>query len=375
MKTHRAFLVDDAARGWNNVPEDIAHILIEGENYYALRVLERTYTDKIDCIEIDPPYNTGNDFRYNDSFVDGKDECRHSKWLSVMSNRLTIARKLLSNRGIIMIHISDVELYHLKILCDEIFGENNFVGNFIWETKRGAKGVPPKKMLVFNHEYVLCYCKDIDGPFKFNGDERSDDDFSNPDSDPRGLWRKEPMGATGRASNYYDIVNPETGIKYNGNWAFSQDTVQEMIADGKIIWPKKPTGRPFQKKFKDTYRNPTKSISTALGLFNTADDTKNLMKMFGGKKVFDHPKPLLLIKYLVKQSTQKDSIVLDFFAGSGTTGQSVAELNREDGGTRQFILVTNNEGNIAQEVTYKRLEKTIGPYTNLQYFRVETTSN
>ena len=380
MKTHQVILLDDSERGWKNANgEPRSHIMIEGENYQALKILEYTHEGKIDMIYADPPYNTGNkDFVYNDAFVDDEDTYRHSKWLSFMKNRLMIARKLLSERGVIFISIDDHEMAHLKLLCDQVFGENNFVGNFIWETKRGAKGVPPRNLLVFNHEYILCYAKDkLNGGFKFRGADRSDEDFANPDNDPRGVWRVESITATGKQKNYFDIVNPENGNKHHGNWAFSSATIDKMITEGKIIWPRKPTGKPIQKKFKNTYTNQTKSISTVLGWHHTATATKELMELFDGRKIFDHVKPLPLMKYLIQQATQSDSIVLDFFAGSGTTGQAVAEVNKEDGGNRQFIIITNNDISeslplgIANEATYPRLEKTIKAFTNLRYLKVE----
>jgi adenine-specific DNA-methyltransferase len=376
LKTHHIYLSDDKR---SFVRDETKHhnILIEGENLHALKILSYTHAGKIDVIYVDPPYNTGNkDFVYNDAFVDEEDSFRHSKWLSFMEKRLKIARSLLSERGVIFISIDDNEQANLKLLCDEVFGEKSFVGNFTWETKRGAKGVPPRNLLVFTHEYVLCYCKTKDGEFSFRGDDRSDEDFDNPDNDPRGLWRSESITATGKQDNYFDIINPQTGDKHFGNWAFSPGTINKMIAEGKILWPKKKTGKPCQKKFKDTYTNETKSITTALGWYHTETATKELIEMFDGVKVFDHPKPLPLIKYLLKQGSQKDSIILDFFAGSGTTGQAAAELNKEDGGTRQFILITNNDKSdklpdgICSQVTFPRLEKTIGN-ENLKVLQVE----
>ena len=185
------------------------------------------------------------------------------------------------------------------------------------------------------------------------------------------------MKATGHQKNYFDIVDPETGNKYHGNWAFSQTSIQDMIRDKKIVFPKTATGTPRQKKHIGSYTNDTKAITTSLGLFSTENGTKEFMDIFGGEKVFNNPKPLSLMKRILNQATDKNSIVLDFFAGSGTTGQAVQELNRMDGGTRQFILVTNNDANsklpqgICRQVTYPRLEKTIKNDTNLCYMRVE----
>jgi adenine-specific DNA-methyltransferase len=289
---------------------------------------------------------------------------KHSRWLSFMERRLRIARELLTNDGIIMISIDDHEYAHLKLLCDEVFSEQNYICTFTWEMKRGARGVPPRNLLVRNHEYILCYGKS-GGAFSFRGDDRSEGDY-NKDEDGR-LWNNESMKATGKQNNYFDIIDPSTGVAYHGNWAFSSSTIQDMIMKGLVIFPTKKGGTPRQKKYIDTYTNTTKAIVTSLGWFSTENATKELMDIFDGKKVFDFPKPLELMKYILKQATKKDSIVLDFFAGSGTTGQAVQELNREDGGSRQFILITNNQNNIACDVTYTRLQRTITRDTNLIY--------
>lgn len=377
MKNNHIFLTENTKLSLAQDPKLPHNLLIEGENYSALKILSYTHAGKVDVIYIDPPYNTGNeDFVYNDKFVDQEDTFRHSKWLSFMSKRLELACDLLSERGVIFISIDDNEFAQLKMLCDQIFGDKNYVCNFTWQTKQAARGVPPRNMLIMNTEYVLCYCKSNDY-FRFSGDIRTEEGFNNSDNDPRGLWRSESMKATGKQNNYFDIVDPETGMKYNSNWAFSYKSIMEMISERKIIFPKKSDGTPRQKKFIDSYTNDTKAITTALGWYSTENATKDLMNLFDGEKMFDNPKPMGLIKYLLQQGSHKNSVILDFFAGSGTTGQAVAELNKDDGGTRQFILITNNDVSdklplgICTQVTLPRLQKTIGN-ENLKYYNIES---
>src|ERR1700678_3562796 len=235
MKNNHIFLTENTKLSLAQDPKLPHNLLIEGENYSALKILSYTHAGKVDVIYIDPPYNTGNeDFVYNDKFVDQEDTFRHSKWLSFMSKRLELACDLLSERGVIFISIDDNEFAQLKMLCDQIFGDKNYVCNFTWQTKQAARGVPPRNMLIMNTEYVLCYCKSNDY-FRFSGDIRTEEGFNNSDNDPRGLWRSESMKATGKQNNYFDIVDPETGMKYNSNWAFVHKSIMEMISERKII--------------------------------------------------------------------------------------------------------------------------------------------
>ncbi|MBR2741224.1 site-specific DNA-methyltransferase [Candidatus Saccharibacteria bacterium] len=366
------------------------NIIIEGDNYHALSVLNYTHTGKIDVIYIDPPYNTGNkDFIYNDCYVDKEDTFRHSKWLSFMSRRLELAKNLLKDDGVIFISIDDNEYATLKLLCDSIFGSENFICPLIWNTKNASKGVPPVQMVTSIHEYVLVYGKKS-SRFKFFGIKRTTDDFSNPDNDPRGLWRKEALVST-ISKKTFEIVDPKTGNVFNRAWAFSKETIDKMIEEGRVIFPRKPNGTPLQKKFFNDYTNEGLPITTQLGTFQSRKATSDLMNIFSNEKKFDFPKPIDLMKFLISQSTE-NGIILDFFAGSGTTGQAVMELNKEDGGHRQFILVTNNEANgqtdagaegIAEKVTYPRIKTVItgvrpdgtkysdGIPANLRYFKTD----
>lgn len=335
------------------------NLMIEGDNLEVLKLLQKSYAGKVKLIYIDPPYNTGKDFVYPDNFKDsignyleltGQVEGGakissnteasgrfHTDWLNMMYPRLKLARNLLQHDGVILVSIDDREIASLRMLMNDIFGEENFQVAFTWQTKQAARGVPPTNMLIDNHEYVLCF--GLSDSVRFRGVERSEDDFSNPDGDPRGLWRSESMRATGKQNNYFDIVEPGTGRRFNGNWAFSAATVEQMVDDGLVLFPEKHDGVPRQKKFFDSYTNETKAIVTNLGWHSTERATSELMALFDGEKVFDFPKPLPLIEFFCDQVLRPEDIVLDFFAGSGTSGHAVFRKNQSDRGNRRFILV------------------------------------
>lgn len=349
----------EAGLNWNTTE----NIFIEGDNLDALKLLRENYTGRIKMIYIDPPYNTGHDFIYNDNYrISQKDwsgnaetACRrgpgsrskmagrfHSDWCSMIYCRLLAARDLLRDDGVIFISIDDVENANLRQICAEIFGENNFLGQFVWQTKRAARGVPPRTMVISSCEYVLAYARDL-SKARLNGLPRDEADFANPDGDPRGLWRSESLRATGRQNNYFSIRDPESGREFYGNWAFSRESIAEMIAKKLIMFPDNPQGTPRQKKFIDSYKNATKAITTHLGWHSTERATNELIELFGGRKVFDFSKPLSLIAFLVRQAANSGDIVLDFFAGSATTAHAVLQVNAEDGGQRRFIMVQRPE--------------------------------
>lgn len=337
------------------------HLFIEGDNLDALKLLQETYLNSVKMIYIDPPYNTGRDFVYKDRFAEdaagyslrsGQRDSEsgrlvantesngrfHSDWLSMLYPRLRLARNLLADDGVILVSVDDNEIQNLRHMCDEIFGNSGFVAQFVWETKRAARGVPPRNLLMATHEYVVCYAHDKDA-VRFRGLDRDEADFANPDQDARGLWRSESMKATGKQDNYFTIKDPATGNEFHANWAFSEATVAKMIAERLVLFPADPSGTPRQKKFIDTYTNETKAAITALGWHSTEAATKALMDLFDGQKVFDFPKPMSLIGYFCEQLLLRDDLVLDFFAGSGTTAQCVYELNARDHGKRRALLV------------------------------------
>ena len=393
----------DAFVNWENVPENFTpkqfpvlkevknkeiendkdkpvNLLIEGDNYHSLAVLNFTHQNSIDVIYIDPPYNTGNkDFIYNDKFVDKDDPWRHSKWLSFMEKRLKLAHSLLKNSGAIFISIDDHEVAQLKLLCDEIFGEKNFVECIAWEKKSSAKGVPPKNMIVNVHEYILVYQKS--DKFSFLGEPRSEEGFSNPDNDPRGAWRNTNIKSTIKdKSQAFSITDPETGNVFTDTWAFSQKELERLIKEKYLIFPKTKNGQVRKKEFYNEFKNANIPIKSSWGLFDNQKNTE-MLKKFLGDIVFLNPKPLDLITYLLKSATDKKSIVLDFFAGSGTTAHALLVANKQDKGERKFILCTNNENKIMDDVCYPRIKKVIDGHkdymeitnikANIKYFKTD----
>jgi len=397
----------DAFVNWENMPENFTpkqfpvlkevknkeiendknkpvNLLIEGDNYHSLAVLNFTHQNKIDVAYIDPPYNTGNkDFIYNDKFIDKDDPFRHSKWLSFMEKRLKLAYSLLKNSGAIFISIDDHEVAQLKLLCDEIFDEKNFVECISWEKKSSAKGVPPKNMIVNVHEYILVYQKS--DKFSFVGEPRNEEGFSNPDKDPRGPWRNTNIKSTVKdKSQAFSITDPETGNIFTDTWAFSKSELERLIKEKYLIFPKNKNGQVRKKEFYKEFKNANIPIKSSWGLFDNQKNTE-MLKKFLGDIVFLNPKPLDLIIYLLKSATNKNSIVLDFFAGSGTTAHALLVANKQDKGERKFILCTNNENGIMDDVCYPRIKKVIDGHkeypeitnikTNIKYFKTDFVSS
>lgn len=369
LKNHTPVLIEEKDLFVGNGGQ--MNFLIEGDNLPALKLLEKTHKGKIDVIYIDPPYNTGNkDFIYNDQFVNSEDTYRHSKWLSFMHKKLCLAKELLSKKGVIFISIDDNEQAQLKLLCDEIFGEKNFIDNIVWDKKSSAKGVPPKNMIVNVHEYITAYQKS-DG-FKFVGQERTEESgkFKNPDNDPRGPWRESNIKSTIKPMDQaFTITNPNNGRQYTNTWAFSKKSLEKMIKENRILW--KDT-LPKQKEFMQEMKNENMAIRSNWGVFDAQSTTVFLKGLLPNTR-FDNPKPIGLMKHLLKVTVKKEATILDFFAGSGTTGHAVMELNKEDGGNRKFILCTNNENNICKEITYERIKRVIvkeNYQASLKYFKV-----
>ena len=360
----KAILSDDA-----DAPN---HILIEGDNLEALTALSYTHEGKIDVIYIDPPYNTGNkDFVYNDSFVDSEDSYRHSKWLSFMNKRLKIAKRLLSDKGVIFISIDDNEHADLKLLCDVLFGKNNFCGEFIWRKKSG--GGQTDIFFVTEHEYVLVYQKSENFHWLDPIEILSEENYSF--KDERGSYntvKLEKWGSSAhkedRPSMYFPLKDPIGNDYYPvapdgapGRWRVGLERVNLLIKNGEIEWK---NGVPYEKVYFDPNNAKVKVFKSRSILYQigeTGDGSKLLTEVLGGKDKFDNPKPVPLVKELI--SHNNTSIILDFFAGSGTTLHATMQLNAEDGGHRQCILVTNNENNICEEVTYERNKRVINGYT------------
>lgn len=364
------------------------NIIIEGDNYHSLYALSFTHRKSIDVIYIDPPYNTGkkNEWKYNDSWVDENDKYRHSKWLSFMSKRLRLARNLLKKTGVIFISIDNNEIAELKLLCDSVFGEKNFCGQIIWRKKSG--GGQTDDFFVTEHEYILCYRRtaafewlDETVPMSAKGYKSEDD---------RGKFRLVKLAKWGTAARredrptmYFPLRSPDKKsifpIAPDGNpgrWRVGKKKMKALVDGDFIEWVKDSTGNwvPYEKIYYDGDDvKVIKNRSIYYSIAETGDATRLLTKIFGKKDVFENPKPIELIKELLSHS--KNAIVLDFFAGSASTGHAVMEMNKEDGGNRKFILCTNNENNICTEVTYPRIKKVIegfadiaGIPANLKYY-------
>ena len=335
--------------------DSLVNVLIEGDNYHALSVLNYTHPGSIDVIFIDPPYNTGNgDFIYNDNIVDKSDTYRHSKWLSFMYPRLKPAKNLLNDRGSIFITIDDNEMAQLKLLCDYVFDEKNLIGVIAWKHR---ESISNDLLISQNHNYVLVYAKNLEEKFRHRKEFRLEKDlsgFKNPDNDPRGPYKLTPVDGPGgkrKGNPYYEFL----GIK--GYWRYSKETMQELYEQGLIV----KRGKSLSKKYflTDAERSGGKVATTWWDdAGTTTNGTKELKSLLGDTN-FNNPKPTKQLETIIELASNKNSIILDFFAGSGTTGQAVIEANLKDGGTRRFILCTNNENNISTEVCYPRLKKVL----------------
>ncbi len=365
-------------------PDAPNHILIEGDNLEALTALSYTHAGKIDVIYIDPPYNTGNkDFVYNDSFVDREDGYRHSKWLSFMNKRLKIAKGLLSDKGVIFISIDDNEQAQLKLLCDEIFGNKNCLATVVQKSRDSISGD-----LLFspNHNYLLVYARKQELIFAERDNFRipveiNEKLFKNPDNDPRGPWKLNPVDGPGGARKgnpYYTFL----GI--TGYYRYSEEVMRKYYEEGLIIKRRTSLGKKyFLSQAKAKKGIPPTTWWEDAG--KTANGTK-LLQQIVPETTFNNPKPIeLIIRCL--QLLNKDFQILDFFAGSGTTLHATMQLNAEDGGHRQCILVTNNENGICENVTYERNRRVIQGYTtpkgeavpglihnNLRYYKTKLVS-
>lgn len=369
---------------------DQYNFLLEGDNLHSLKLLEKTHRGRIDVIYIDPPYNTGDStFRYDDSIVVKEDGFRHSKWLSFMESRLSIARNLLSENGIIFISIDENEIAPLSMLCDEIFGEENHVETVIWKNKYGAGAKTVGFISV--HEYILCYSKQPIKDLTSELDEDGQAAYKKKDEkyDTRGGYLTQPLMTTSLG----DRPNLVYDIEYNGDiihprkqWVWSRERLETAIANNEVEFNKQKDGTYSVRAKKYLYdENGDIRRGKPITIFNgpfTQDGTKEIREHFGTEDAFKFAKPSELIRKLIAFEIngyhKKDAIVLDFFAGSGSTAQAVLEQNKRDGGTRTFILCTNNENMICEEVTYHRIANVINGYdvyegipANLKYYKTD----
>ena len=370
------------------------NLFIEGDNLDALKLLQESYLGKVKMIYIDPPYNTGKDFVYHDNFratteqydedteyhdEDGNIQFKkneksngryHSDWLSMMYPRLKLARNLLSEDGVIFISIDDNEQANLRKLCDEVFGEDNFAGQFAWKTRQASGKQVASNNISVEHEYVLAYFR-VDTS-SLNGVSRDRASYTNPDNDPRGDWAKHPLdvGSTAqeRPNCFYTLTDPATGNEFPANpnrvWAFAPESMRKLIDEGKVIFDPNGKNRPALKKFWTDLKSTEKPISSWLSQDNfnisyNAEGTREVARLFDSERYFDYPKPVSLIKLLTAQGTDNNSIVLDFFSGSATTAHAVMQLNAEDGGNRKWIMVQLPEETDEKSEAYKAGYKTI----------------
>lgn len=379
LDTHTPVLTEDANLFIENGGQ--MNFLIEGDNLASLKLLEKTHKSKIDLIYIDPPYNTGKkDFVYDDAFVEKTDLFRHSKWLSFMEARLKIAKTLLSETGTIFISIDDGEQAVLRELCDSIFGYNNFVANCIWEKKFSPQN--DARWLSDNHDFILLYAKNKE-KWKPNLLKRTDEmnaRYSNPDNDPKGLWASSDFSArTFSESGNYSITTPSGKVimpSDSRSWITNEETFKKLVAENRIWFGKNGSNVPRIKTYLSEVQQGSvcKTIWFRSEVGDTQEGTRDLKAVFEGRGVFTSPKPLKLLLKILELGAKKDSLILDFFAGSGTTGHAVMKLNAEDNGNRRFIICTNNENNICREVTYERIKRVIdkeGYAESLKYYKVD----
>jgi adenine-specific DNA-methyltransferase len=361
------------------------NLYIEGDNLDVLKLLRETYLNRVKMIYIDPPYNTGNDFVYEDDFAEDAGEFLrrdgqydelgnrmernldsngrfHTDWLNMIYPRLRIARDLLTEDGVIFVSVDDNELRNLRILCDEVFGERNLAACLPWQSRLSMQNDTD---LSVNHEYVLVYAKNrrIENrrlkesnagtwyqrdSFVFRPLPLNPDNYDNPDNDPRGPWKADPFDAPHVRPNLtYPITNPVTGVQHlppsGRHWRISPEKFSSALADNRIVWGKNGTGRPQLKVFyeeKKDFGSVDNSWFSGDKTGTATAATKELQELFGSTAPFDTPKPVSLLRKLLEIGfVRKDDIVMDFFSGSATTAHAVMQLNAEDGGKRKFIMV------------------------------------
>lgn len=367
------------------------NMFIEGDNLAALKILHKAYYGKVKMIYIDPPYNTGNDFIYNDDFKQRRrryeaeagitdDEGnvvrddglrtntgghKHSNWLNMMYPRLFLARNLLRQDGVIFVSIDDNEVHNLRLMMNEIFGEENFVAQIVWE--RAYAPVNLKHHFSESHDYIVCFARNIDllDKLSLKRNETADARYKNPDNDPRGIWQSDNFSVgPANQKNIYEIITPSGRrvLPPSGySWRFSEKKTQELIADNRVWFGVGGSGVPRYKRFlsevKDGVTPMTVWKYTDVG--HSQDATKEVKDLFDGVAYFDYPKPAKLIKQLASLCTDGNDIILDFFSGSGTTAHAVAELNAEDGGNRRWICVQLPELTDDKSEAYKAGYRTI----------------
>lgn len=350
-------IVEDSV-DWDNTQ----NLYIEGDNLEVLKLLQRAYLGKVKMIYIDPPYNTGNDFVYDDDFAMSREEMDeamgnldeegnrlrrnldsnpryHSDWCSMIYSRLLVARTLLSNDGVIFISIDDNEVHHLRKICDEVFGASNFVNQFCWRRRRTQANLSVNASTV--HEYILCYAKDI-AKIRLNRlpytAEYIAQTFSNPDNDPKGAYQTGPLARPASSSNRAYTLTMPNGREITAKWSCSKETFQSYVKEGRLVIPRGGEGMPRIKIYLSEL--PGMIPNTWLDSSGTNDDAnRTIQNIFDGASLFDYSKPKELVEHLLRLGSSSDSLILDFFSGSATTAHAVMQLNAEDRGKRKYICV------------------------------------
>lgn len=356
--------------------------IIHGDNLEALKALLPEYEGKIKCIYIDPPYNTGNEnWVYNDNVNDPKikkwlgqvvgkeaeDLTRHDKWLCMMYPRLKLLHKLLADDGAIFISIDDNEQANLKLLCDEIFGGGNFLANIIWNSR---KSVSNDAIISLNHNHTLVYIKNVSSfnknkyEFKLKIDEKK---FSNPDKDHRGAWVADPFDSPGVRPNLtYPITNPNTNEKHlppiGRCWRTGPEEYKKLLLEDRILFGKNGKSKPQLKRFLIDADRKGKTPTSIWDDVGTATNATQEIESIFQEKKFNTPKPTTLIERILELSTSETSIILDSFAGSGTTAHAVLNLNKQDGGNRKFICIEMED--YAETITAERVKRVIKGYAD-----------
>ena len=365
---------DVVGRTLKFIPEDskdaetTENLYIEGDNLEVLKLLRQNYYGAVKMIYIDPPYNTGNDFVYNDSFEMNDDEIKendesfsgfgekysinsdtqsryHANWISMMYPRLKVAKDLLRDDGVIFISIDDNEMINLKGICNEIFGEENFIEQLIWKRRANT---PNDRVIGKIHEYILVYAKNMDSVVLYlqPRDAALDEKYKNPNNDSRGPWFADNLSANGKGgrlvqSCVYPIKNPITGEEYyppqNKCWLYNREKMNELMVDGRIGF-RESSGAPYLKRFLSEVRQGSTLPTLLLDKGFSVDSAKEIRNLFG-KDVFEFPKPTILLKTLIRTGSYENDIVLDFFSGSCSTVQALFELNIEMKINRKFIMV------------------------------------
>lgn len=361
------------------------NLIIEGDNFDALRYLRMTHAGRVKCIYIDPPYNTGNrDFIYNDRFVDKDDAYRHSKWLEFMYRRLEIAKELLTEDGLIFVSIDDNESFHLGLLMEQVFGQGNFLACIAWE-KRYTRSNNAKMFYSLKDWIIVFRASPVLSIIKEERTEKADSNYSNSDNDPRGSWMTtsyvNPATKEKRPNLVYPIVRPNgKSVSHPTHaWKYSTEEHERHMAEGRLWWGQNNDAiYPRLKLFLEEAKGMVPVDLWTYEDSGTTDEGGNEVKDIFGEAVFDNPKPTRLIERILRIATKPGDLVLDFFAGSGTTAHAVMKLNAEDDGKRRFILVSSTEAtneepdkNLCRDICAERVRRVAQGYTNKKGEAVE----